>query len=125
MIATPVLLKAIAALGIALVLSLGGNAWQLYRAGAAGEREKGAVAVAQKDGEIAVLKEAARTSDRLAAAAREDHGALLNDLSTIAERGRQERVVYRVAAAAAPLDPVCVPGRERMDAVNASMGPSR
>jgi hypothetical protein len=120
--AAPVLLKAIAALGLALALSLGVNAWQLYRAGAAHEREKGAVKVAQLEGEIGVLEEKNATSGRLAAAAREDRVDLLNDLSAIVERGRQDRVVYRRAAAAAPLAIGCVPGQGRRDAVNASLG---
>jgi gamma-glutamyl:cysteine ligase YbdK (ATP-grasp superfamily) len=121
-ITTPALLKAIAALGVALMLSLGGNAWQLYRSGAAHERVKGALEVAQRDGRIAVLEQAASTSDRLAAAAKEHHDVILSDLSAIVERGRQERVVYRQAAAAAPLPVSCVPGQGRMDAVNASLG---
>jgi hypothetical protein len=122
MIGTPILLKAIAALGVALLLSLGGNAWQLYRSGAANERAKGALEVAQRDGRIAVLEQAASTSDRLAAAARDDRDVILNDLSAIVDRGRQERVVYRRVAAAAPLPVSCVPGQGRMDAVNASLG---
>lgn len=122
MIETPVLLKAIGALGVALLLSLGGNAWQLYRAGAAHEREKGAVKAAELEGEIGELKQAAATSDRLAAAAQVDRIGLVNDLSALVERGRHERVVYVRAAAAAPLPVECVPGQGRVDAVNASLG---
>jgi cytochrome c biogenesis protein ResB len=122
MIAMPALLKVIAALAVTLVLSLGTNAWQLYRAGAAHEREQGALAVAERDARIAVLEGAASLNSRLAAAAREDHTELVNDLSTIAERGRTERVVYRRAAAAAPLRVECAPGQDRVDAVNAMLG---
>jgi hypothetical protein len=121
-ITTPALLKAIAALGLALLLSIGGNAWQLYRAGAAHERERGALAVAERDAKIAGLEASALSTARIAAAARDDHAELLSDLSTIAERGRETRVVYRVAAAAAPLPPECVPGQARIDAVNSGLG---
>jgi hypothetical protein len=123
--ATPVLLKAVAALGLGLMLSLGGNSWQLYRAGAATERAKGAEAVAQRDARIAALEAAAAVNARIAAAAREDHAGLVTDLSAIVDRGRTERVVYRRAAAAAPLDPACVPGQARIDAVNAALGGKR
>lgn len=125
MIATPMLLKTIAALGVTLVLSLGANAWQLYRAGAAHERERGALAVAERDGRIAVLQAGLDTNARLAAAAREDHLGLVNDLSAIVERGRTTRVVYQRAAAAAPLPVGCIPGEARVDAVNAALGAQR
>lgn len=116
-------LKVVAALGLALILSLGANVWQLYRAGvaageAAGEREREVLA-----GDNALLRQREAVAAALAQQARLDGQGLLADLQSIAERGREVRVVYRAAAAAAPLAVGCAPGAGRMDAVNRGLGP--
>lgn len=55
--------------------------------------------------------------------ASKDSDQLLDRLEQIAERGERTRVVYRDAAAAQPLAENCAPGKARIDAINAGLGP--
>lgn len=106
----------------ALVLSLAGNAWQLHHAGVASAEHKAALELAVKNGELAAARIAQETSAELAADSAQDHADLLDQLNAIAARGQATRIVYKKAAAAAPLDAICAPGQARQDAVNAALG---
>jgi hypothetical protein len=97
-------------LAIALGLSLYGNWWQFKRALTADLRA-----------ENADLTKTVETVRKLASGAQADQDKLLADLAAIAERGKQQRIVYRQAAAAAPLADNCAPGQARMDAVNSGI----
>jgi hypothetical protein len=97
-------------LGLALALSLYGNYWQFKRAITANLR--------------ADNKALTETLDAVRGIARQkvgDDAINYDELRRIVERGRQTRIVYRQAAAAAPLPAQCAPGAARMDAVNAGI----
>jgi hypothetical protein len=115
--------KLIAGLGLALALSLGANAWQLYRAGIASGEAAGAAERQQLADDNSDLRVREAVSLALAGQAADDNAGLVAQLDAIAERSRQVRIVYRTAAAAAPLAAGCAPGPERMDAVNQGLGP--
>ena len=114
-------MQAVAVLVICLVLSIGGNAYQLHRAGKASAEHKAAMEQAVLQGQLDAKAAAASISAELAKDALADHATLVRDLETIAERGRQTRVVYRQAASAAPLPDGCAPGAARVDAVNKTL----
>lgn len=115
--------KIMLGLSLALALSAGGNAWQLYRAGVqqgetAGARERQALAAAN-----AGFRQAQAVNEALAGQSIADRAQLLADLTEVAERARAVRVIYRTAATATPLARGCAPGTQRMDAVNQGLGP--
>lgn len=116
--------KIVAVLFLALAISIGGNVWQLWHAGVSAGRAEGENQREVLQSRVTELGRAAAVNGAIAKVARADSTALLNDLAVIAERGRTERVVYRRAAAAAPLPVNCQPGQGRMDAVNAALGPN-
>lgn len=115
--------KVIAGLGLALALSLGANAWQLYRAGIASGEAAGAAERQQLADDNSDLRVREAVSLTLAGQAADDNAGLVAQLDAIAERSRQVRIVYRTAATAAPLAAGCAPGVDRMDAVNQGLGP--
>ncbi|KFN42336.1 hypothetical protein [Arenimonas oryziterrae] len=110
-------------LALALLLSIAGNTWQLWHSGVAAGRAEGEATITQLRDTNAGLAKTAAVNSAIAVVAKEQNLALVNDLAAIAERARGERIVYRTAAAAAPLAPNCAPGQARMDAVNAMLGP--
>lgn len=101
-------------LAIALGLSLYGNYWQWKRAITANLRA-----------ENADLTKTVDTVRAIASGAQADQTKLLDRLAAIAERGERQRIVYRQAAAASPLDANCAPGAARMEAVNAGIPASK
>jgi hypothetical protein len=100
--------KWIVILLVLLAISVAGNLQQ-WRAKAVAKSEARAQTLAD------IVKVTAGIARDNLADARE----LAADVAIIAERGRTERVVYKTAAAKAPLAPNCAPGKARMDAVNA------
>lgn len=70
------------------------------------------------------LASAIRLIEGMAERRDHDDAELLADLTAIAERARSTRVIYREAAAAAPLPSGCGPGQARIDAVNRALGAS-
>ena len=73
--------------------------------------------------DLAATKQSMAISGALAKMSLQDRAAVMDELAGIAERARQTRVVYKTAAAAAPLDANCAPGIGRMQAINAALGP--
>jgi hypothetical protein len=112
-------------LALALGVSAGLNVWQLYRAGKQADAVEHASQVCELNGQIAGLEATLDRGEAIAGLRAADTAELLSDLEQIAERGRQVRVEYRRAAAAAPLPVGCEPGKDRVDAVNTYLGPSR
>lgn len=112
-------------LALGLAASAGLNVWQLYRAGKAADAVDHASQVCELQGQIAGLNATIDKGEAIAGLRAADTAELLSDLEQIAERGRQVRVEYRRAAAAAPLPAGCEPGQGRLDAVNTFLGPSR
>lgn len=119
------LLRPTVLLSVALAISALGNVFFLYHTGkAAGEHRADAkLAAATQRAEKAEQAEA--VSKALMDMGIEDHAHLLNELAAISERGQQTRVVYRAAAAKAPLPVNCAPGQERVNAVNATLGAAK
>jgi hypothetical protein len=115
--------KLVLGLSLALAASMTGNFLQARAAWVAHGEAKAAKKVDALATENAGLKQTAAINDALKQAATPQNAALLAELEGIAERGRAVRVVYRQAATKAPLPAVCVPGQERMDAVNLGLGP--
>lgn len=70
------------------------------------------------------LGTALTTARGLASDASRDNARLVSDLDALVERGRRTRVVFRHAAASAPLPAQCAPGAERIQAINQGLGPS-
>lgn len=70
------------------------------------------------------LGTALTTARGLASDASRDNARLMSELDALVERGRRTRVVYRRAAAGAPLPAQCAPGAERIQAINQGLGPS-
>lgn len=73
--------------------------------------------------ELAAAKQSMAISGALAKITMQDRAVVLDELAGIAKRARQTRVIYKNAAAAAPLDASCAPGIGRMQAVNTALGP--
>lgn len=119
----PLTTKIIAGLGLALALSLAGNVLQLRSAWVSHGEAKGEQARQKLASELAGFKEKATIETAIGSVARADNTALLSELSAIADRGRQTKTVYLRAAGKTPLALQCAPGQERIDAVNASLGP--
>lgn len=115
--------KIIAGLGLALALSLGANAWQLYRTGVVSGEAAGAAERQKLVDDNSDLRVREAVSLTLAGQAADDNAGLIAQLDAIAERSRQVRIVYRNAANGAPLPDGCGPGAQRMDAVNQGLGP--
>lgn len=92
---------------LALVISLGLNAWQFERNSSAHERGR-----AEE-----LQRQLARVS-LVAAMAQVDDNRLLGELNAMVERGRKARLVYQTKVEQLPA-PTCAPGRERMDMANA------
>lgn len=69
------------------------------------------------------LTETLATTNELARHAHADNVELLRDLGIMVDHGRTQRIVYRDARTAEPLDPRCAPGQARVDAVNRALGP--
>lgn len=105
-----------------LVLSVGGNAWQLWHAGKRTGLAAGALERAQLQGKAAALDAALATAQNIGAKATEDNQALLVDLRNIAERAREARIEYVEVATKTPLPMVCGPGQGRLDAVDKILG---
>lgn len=118
MIALGASAKLIAGLGLALALSAGANVVQLYRAGVASGEATGALERERLQHENAGLAKAHAINEALAGQRIVERTEILGELAQIAERARPVKVVYRQAAAAAPLAVGCAPGQGRMDAVN-------
>lgn len=121
MIALGASAKLIAGLGLALALSLGANVLQLYRAGVASGEARGESSRAELARENAGLMQAQAVNEALAGQRILERAQILGELEQIAERARPVKVLYRQAAAAAPLALGCAPGQGRMDAVNAGL----
>lgn len=100
-------------LALALLARLSLNLWQWERARTAPLRI-----------ENRALGAALTTVQALATDATHDNKALLVELDTLIERGRTTRTVYRQAATRSPLPAQCVPGAERIHAINQGLGPS-
>lgn len=116
-------LKFIAALAIALALSLLANGYAVYRLGYAKADNAATLAKARKDGEIAALRGRADQINRVALAADADSRALWGELNALAERGRARVLVYRTTTPRLPPLPAnCGPGAQRVDAVNRLTG---
>lgn len=115
-------LKTLLILAGALALSLGGNAYQLYRAGKGSAQAAHAVEVCALTGQVKTLEGALGRAEMIAGMKAADTAELLATLDAIAERGQRTRVLYREAARAAPLPAECTPGQARIDAVNAALG---
>jgi hypothetical protein len=107
--------KLLAGLGLALALSLGGNALQLFRAGVASGEAKNTSKLEQLQRENAGLAKAHAINETLAGQRNIERTEILGELELIAERARPVKFVYREAA---PLALGCAPGQGRMDAVN-------
>lgn len=76
-------------------------------------------AVAKSEARAETLEDVATVTAGIARDNLSDARELGRTLAVIVERGRTTRVVYRNAAAQAPLAANCAPGQARMDAVNA------
>ena len=105
--------RGVAILVLALLLSLGINAYQWRRAATAPLRL-----------ENRALGAALITVNALAKDAARDNATLLTELDALVERGRVTRTVYRQAATQSPLPAQCAPGAARIQAVNQGLGPS-
>lgn len=122
MIPLPLTTKLLLGLGLALLLSLGANVWQLRSAWIAQGEAKGLAERQTLQASLEAATFANKVNARLAETAQADNTELLNDLAAIAERGRETRTVIKRVNAAHPLPATCAPGVERMDAVNATLG---
>lgn len=108
---------------VVLGLSLLANVFGLYWMG----RQSGAAEKAQQvealQGQVNGFERAAAVNSALADRSDKQRYALLDELSSIADRAQNTKIIYRAAAAAAPLPTGCEPGQARMEAVNTGLGP--
>lgn len=118
----PLTTKALVGLSLALLLSLGGNVALVRSIWVAEGKAQGAKEREALASQNAALSTTLAVNGALADQAKKDNAGLLADLAAIAERGREVRVIYRKAAASAPLAANCAPGQARVDAVNAALG---
>lgn len=115
------MLKLVAGLSVALLLSLAGNVWQVTRqARAEGEDAGKATAAAQLAEAVGKLDAAAESLERSATVADEaatEQAALASEFTAIADRAKERVTVYRDRIREVPAA-TCAPGPERMDAWN-------
>ena len=120
---SPALAKLVIGLVLALLVSLGGNAFFFYHAAKTAGLNEGEAERKVLAANVDALQQDAAVTKALSKRAVADNSALLQSLELIAERGQETRTIYRTVAAKAPLALACAPGQERMDAVNAALGP--
>lgn len=106
--------KWVAILVLLLAFSAWLNVWQYGRH-----------AAAKAEGNAAAYAQIASTNADIAKQAQQDSAGLITQLQAIADRGKQVKVIYRAAAAQAPLPDQCAPGQGRIDAVNKALGPQK
>ena len=108
-----------ALLGLSLIANVFGLYWLGRNTGAA----KKELQVEALQTQVAGFEQAAAVNKVLADRSDKQRYAILDELVAIADRAQNTKIVYRQAAAAAPLPTGCEPGQARMDAVNAGLGP--
>lgn len=121
----PLSAKLILGMGVALALSLGGNFLLVRKAWMDAGEAKVQKKLDAANGQLVAYKQTDAVNTAIAGQKALDTTALLADLNSIAERGREVRTVYRAAAAKAPLPVNCAPGQERFDAINRGLGPTK
>lgn len=107
----------------ALVLSALLNVGFLVYTGWQWGEKKVEAKLAAAESKLAAANTALAVTGVMAEKAEERRLEVLDELASIAERARETRVIYKNAAAAAPLDASCKPGIGRVQAVNANLGP--
>jgi len=122
---SPTLTKIIGGLSLALLVSLGGNAFFFYHVAKTAGLSEGEAERKTLAANNAGLEQDAAVTKALSERASKDNSALMQSLEDIAARGQATRTIYRTAAAKAPLELNCAPGKERMDAVNKGLGPQK
>jgi hypothetical protein len=122
MIALPLTTKLMAGLGLALALSLSANVYQLRRAWMHAAEDRTAAERATLQAQVQAAQHQQAIQQALADRAARDNAELLNDLATIAERARTDRVRIRTINRANPLPAQCSPGMERVESVNRALG---
>lgn len=115
--------KLIVVLILGLTLSLVGNVLQLRSKWIGEGKALGDVERRQLTQENANYRQKAAINAAIALQAHADNRDILNRLDGIAARAQETRVIYRTVAAKAPLGTQCAPGQQRMDAVDAGLGP--
>lgn len=118
-------LKAILALSLLLVLSLGGNFLQARHAWVKYGEDKKAAEVEGLKRQVAAFDKKAAVDAALAKAGNEDHEQLVQDLEKIAQGMKQNQSRSRTVTRANPLPANCAPGQARMDSINQTLGPQK
>ena len=108
-----------ALLGLSFIANVVGLYW-LGRNNGAAEKE---LQVEALQSQVVGFEKAAAVNGALADRSDKQRYELLDELVSIADRAQQTKIIYRQAAAAAPLPFGCEPGQARMEAVNAGLGP--
>lgn len=117
--------KFVAGLALALLFSLGGNAFFIWHAGKVEGKAQNQATIDSLETQNASLNAANTANKAIAQLARTDNTELIAELRTIADRGRGFRVVYRETANKNPLPIECKPGEGRMKDVNKFLGPQK
>jgi hypothetical protein len=112
------MLKVIASLAVALLLSLGVNLLQWRAAAVAVADREAALTLGEERGRRLAADEAVGRASLVATLAQSDNLLLIAELHRIAQAGRERVTVYRERVGALPA-PDCAPGADRMAAVNA------
>lgn len=111
--------RIVLALAIALALSLGANVLLVRARWIAEGEARNQAELDRANAAIAQYSEQAAVTEAISKRAAQDNTLLLEHLSEIAKRAQQTKVIYRTAAAEAPLPVNCAPGKARVEAVNA------
>jgi hypothetical protein len=106
-----------------LALSAVLNIWFLFSAGMQRGEAKSAAQIDALQSKVAGFEVTAAVNTELAKRSELLNMSVLNELETIADRARKERIVYRDASRRTPLAENCAPGESRVDAVNVLLGP--
>jgi hypothetical protein len=115
--------KVIVGLSLALALSMGANVLQLRSAWVGEGEAKGQKEREQLAGQVAGFEKTAAVNEALNARASEDHAELVGELERIASSATANRLRARNVTSANPLPVNCIPGKERQDSVNQTLGP--
>lgn len=115
---SPLALKPIAILSIALGVSLVTNVGFLYFAGRSAGKAASAEVIQTLETNLASAQQTNAVGAALAKARDEQRAALLDAVNDIAAEGVRTNTVYRTIAVANPLAENCAPGKDRVDTVN-------
>lgn len=115
---SPLALKPIAILSIALGVSLLANVGFLYFAGRSAGKAASAETIQTLETNLASAQQTNAVGAALAKARDEQRASLLAAVNDIAAEGVRTNTIYKTIAVANPLAANCAPGKERIDTVN-------